>query len=66
MNVNNEAFTLQPKGNKKASSQPKFNVNGKASTLQPKKSKDAALQSNAFTALEEDKGNTMDDLVDET
>ncbi|GKB67384.1 zinc finger, RING/FYVE/PHD-type, acyl-CoA N-acyltransferase, Jas TPL-binding domain protein [Tanacetum coccineum] len=41
-------------------------VNGKASTSQPKENKEAASQSNVFSALEEDNGNPMDDLVDET
>ncbi|GJR74733.1 hypothetical protein Tco_0087098 [Tanacetum coccineum] len=66
INVNDEASTSQPKGNKEASSQPKSNVNGKVSTSQPKENKEAASQSNAFSAFEEDNGNLMDDLVDET
>ncbi|GJS56772.1 hypothetical protein Tco_0651556 [Tanacetum coccineum] len=66
VNVNDEASTSQPKENKEASSQPKSNVNGKASTSQPKENKEAASQSNAFSALEEDNGNPMDDLVYET
>nr|GEY37896.1 hypothetical protein [Tanacetum cinerariifolium] len=66
VNVNDEASTSQPKENKEASSQPKSNVNGKASTSQPKENKEAASQSNAFSALEEDNGNPMDDLIYET
>ncbi|GJT96955.1 hypothetical protein Tco_1092473 [Tanacetum coccineum] len=66
VNVNEEASTSQPKGNKKGSSQPKSNVNGKASTSQPKENKEASLQCNAFSTLEEDNGNPMDDLIDET
>nr|GFB48601.1 hypothetical protein [Tanacetum cinerariifolium] len=62
VNVNDEASTSQPKGNKKASLQPKSNVNGKAFTSQPKENKEATLQSNAFSALEEDNGNHIDDL----
>ncbi|GJZ65599.1 hypothetical protein Tco_0622295 [Tanacetum coccineum] len=66
VNVNDEAYTSQPNGNKEASSQPKSNVNGKASTSQPKENKEATSQSNDFSAFEEDNGNPMDDLVDET
>ncbi|GJS15446.1 hypothetical protein Tco_0409918, partial [Tanacetum coccineum] len=66
VNVNDEASTSQTKGNKEASSKPKSNVNGKASTSQPKENMEAASQYNAFSALEEDNGSPMDDLVDET
>ncbi|GJT77107.1 hypothetical protein Tco_1043832 [Tanacetum coccineum] len=64
VNVNDEASTSQPKENKEASSQPKSNANGKTSTSQPTENKEATSQSNAFSALEEDNGNPMYDLVD--
>ncbi|GJW15155.1 hypothetical protein Tco_0019288 [Tanacetum coccineum] len=63
------SFKLQnaPKSAQKRKPEPAVsNVNGKASTSQPKENKEAASQSNAFFALEEDNGNPMDDLVDET
>ncbi|GKB22848.1 hypothetical protein Tco_0862249, partial [Tanacetum coccineum] len=66
VNVNDEVSTSQPKGNREATSQPKSNVNSKASTSQPKEIKEASLQSNACSALEEDTGNPIDDLVDKT
>nr|GEX08228.1 hypothetical protein [Tanacetum cinerariifolium]GEX17788.1 hypothetical protein [Tanacetum cinerariifolium] len=66
VNVNYEASTSKPKRNKEASSQPKSNVNGKASTSQPKENKEVASQSNAYSALEKDNRNPMNDLVDET
>ncbi|GKC92349.1 hypothetical protein Tco_1157791 [Tanacetum coccineum] len=43
INVNGEASTSQPKGNKEASSQPKSNVNGQTFTSQPKENKEATL-----------------------
>nr|GEX32063.1 hypothetical protein [Tanacetum cinerariifolium] len=49
-----------------AKPQPKYFYRAVSKPINPKENKEAASQSNGFSALEEDNGNPMDDLVDET